>query len=320
MEGAMSVAFVFPGHGPNGAPVLHQLPAHPEVDRTIDEASEILGVDAASLDSGDVFRSAAAAQPALFIAGVATARALMAERTFPAAVAGLSVGSFGAAVACGTLSFADALPLVQVRGAMMDALRIRHGLIAVEGLEEPQVERLAAQVRTSAIPVCVASIEAPRRIVVAGSDAGLEALIAAARDRGARRIVRLLVNMPPHSPLFRPAAEIMEHEMAAVELRPPSVPYVSSRGGRVLHDVAAIRHDLAVNLAWPVRSYGALTALRDLGTNLFVEMAPGHASSILVSESFPAAKVVAIADQGLRQATLLATRENASSAISRAAG
>ena len=55
--------------------------------------------------TAEALHSTAAVQPALLIAGVATARALMAEHVHPAAVAGMSIGAFGAAVACGTLSF-----------------------------------------------------------------------------------------------------------------------------------------------------------------------------------------------------------------------
>ncbi|MGA7502253.1 MAG: acyltransferase domain-containing protein, partial [Isosphaeraceae bacterium] len=108
----MMVAFLFPGQGAQVEGLLHQLPEHPEVTRTIEEASEALGLDIDALDSAEALRSTAVVQQALLIAGVATARALMAEHVQPAAVAGMSIGAFGAAVACGTLSFADALPLV----------------------------------------------------------------------------------------------------------------------------------------------------------------------------------------------------------------
>ena len=83
---------------------------------------------------------------ALLIAGVATARALMAEHVHPAAVAGMSIGAFGAAVACGTLSFADALPLVRLRGEMMQAaFPSGYGLAAIEGLDEAHVEGIVDQ-------------------------------------------------------------------------------------------------------------------------------------------------------------------------------
>ncbi len=184
----MTVAFLFPGQGSQSAGLLHQLPQHSEVTRTIDEASAVLGLDIAALDTAEALKSTAAVQQALLIAGVATARALMAEQVHPAAVAGMSIGAFGAAVACGTLSFADALPLVRLRGELMEsAFPSGYGLAVIEGLDEVRLEGIVEQTRTAELPVYVSNINAPRQIVVAGSDAGLDAVIARARQQGARR-------------------------------------------------------------------------------------------------------------------------------------
>ncbi len=146
----MMVAFLFPGQGAQVEGLLHQLPEHPEVMRTIEEASEALGLDIDALDSAEALRSTAVVQQALLIAGVATARALMAEHVQPAAVAGMSIGAFGAAAACGTLSFADALPLVRLRGEMMQAaFPGGYGLAAIEGLDEAHLEVIVDQVGTA---------------------------------------------------------------------------------------------------------------------------------------------------------------------------
>ena len=40
----MTVAFLFPGQGAQNEGLLHHLPQHPEVTRTIREASDVLGV------------------------------------------------------------------------------------------------------------------------------------------------------------------------------------------------------------------------------------------------------------------------------------
>ena len=156
--------------------------------RTIEEASDVLSVDIAALDNSEALRSTAAVQPVLLIAGVATARALMAEHVHPAAVAGMSIGAFGAAVTCGTLSFDDALRLVRLRGGLMqEALPSGYGLAAIEGLDEVHVEGILQQIRTAEFPVYISNINAPRQIVVAGSDATLDAVTAEVRQRGARR-------------------------------------------------------------------------------------------------------------------------------------
>jgi malonate decarboxylase epsilon subunit len=303
----MTVAFLFPGQGSQSAGLLRQLPQHAEVTRTIQEASAVLGRDVGALDNAEALRSTAAVQETLLIAGVATARALMAEQVHPAAVAGMSVGAFGAAVACGTLSFAEALGLVQVRGELMErAFPTGFGLAAIEGLNEVQVEGIVERTRTENLPVYVSNINAPRQIVVAGSDAALAAVTAQARQQGARRAERLAVSVPSHCPLLQPVADRLEQLMARLPLRPPALTYVSNRGGRALYDAEAIRRDLATNVAHPVRWYDALAVLRELGAKLFLEMTPGHVSTHLVAELFPEVRAVSLADQGLHYATVVA--------------
>ena len=286
------------------------MPAHPEVARTLREASDVLNLDLANLDHAEALNSTAAVQTALLIAGVATARALLAEKVRPAAVAGMSIGAFGAAVACGTLSFADALPLVQLRGELMEAaFPIGYGLAAIEGLDEVRVASIVERTRNADLPVYISNVNAPRQIVVAGSDAALDQVIAQTRQQGARRARRLAVSVPSHCPLLQPVADRLQQAMAKIALRPPSPPYVSNRGGRALYEAEAVRQDLATNVAHPVRWHDALEVVRELGANLFIEMAPGHVSTRLVAELFSEVRTISISDQGLRYATVLAANE-----------
>jgi malonate decarboxylase epsilon subunit len=307
----MTIAFLFPGQGAQSAGLLHHLPQHAEITRTIAEASQVLGLDMGELDNAEALHSTVAAQLELLVAGVATARALTAEHVLPAAVAGMSVGAFGAAVACGTLSFADALALVRLRAELMQAaFPSGYGLTAIAGLDEARMEGLVEQVRTPERPVYISNINAPRQIVVAGSDAALSAVSTLAMQHGARRVDRLAVSVPSHCPLLQPVADRLARAMSLLPLRPPAMPYISNRGGRALRSADAIREDLATNVAHPVRWYDALEVLRELGTTLFLEMVPGHVSTQLVAQLLPGVRAVSIASQGLRYAATVAARES----------
>jgi malonate decarboxylase epsilon subunit len=315
----MTVAFLFPGQGSQSAGLLHRLPEHPEVVRTIREAIDVLGSVLESLDNAESLKSTAAVQLELLIAGVAAARALTFEQIHPMAVAGMSIGSFGAAVICGTLSFADALTLVHLRGELMQAaFPSGFGLAVIEGLDEVQVEGLVERIGSADLPVYVSNINAPRQIVVAGSDPALEAVIVQAHQKGARHAERLAVSVPSHCPLLQPVADRLAQAMTGISLRPPSMPYVSNRGARVLYDAQEILQDLATGIAHPVRWYDALEVLRELGAKIVIEMAPGHVSTHLVAKLLPDVRAVSIADQGLRYATVVAARENSSNATSQA--
>ena len=309
----MTVAFLFPGQGAQSAGLLHQLPHHAEVTRTIAEASAVLGLDMGALDNALAQHSTAAVQLELLVAGVATARALAAEQVLPAAVAGMSVGAFGAAVACGTVSFADALRLVRLRGELMQAAFPNgYGLAALVGLDEGRVESLVERVRNAERPVYVSNINASQQIVVAGSDAALSAVTTLALQVGARRVDRLAVSVPSHCQLLQPVADRLARAMDTLSLRPTTTPYISNRGGRALWDADAIREDLATNVAHPVRWYDALEVLGELGATLLLEMAPGHVSTQLVAQLLPGVRAVSITDRGLRYAAVVSARENRS--------
>jgi malonate decarboxylase epsilon subunit len=223
----------------------------------------------------------------------------------------MSVGAFGAAVACGTLSFADALRLVRLRGELMQAaFPSGYGLAALVGLDESRVQGLVEQVRTAGRPAYVSNINVPRQIVVAGSDAALSAVTTLALQHGASRAERLAVSVPSHCPLLAPVADRLVREMALLPLRPPVAPYVSNRGGRALWDAGAIREDLATNVAHPVRWYDTLEVLRELGATIFLEMVPGHVSTQLVERWLPGVRAVSITERGLRYAVGVAARED----------
>jgi malonate decarboxylase alpha subunit len=49
---------------------------------------------------------------------------------------------------------------------------------------------------------------------------------------------------------------------------------------------------------------------RELGTNLLIEMAPGHVSTNLVAESITGVRAISAADRGLRYAAIVVARES----------
>src|SRR4029077_12411669 len=104
---------LFPGQGAQVPGMLHALPDHAVIARTLDEVSKNVGENVLELDSTEALRSTVSVQLALLASGVAVARALIEEGVKPQAVAGLSAGTFSAAVVAGVLSLADGVRLVK---------------------------------------------------------------------------------------------------------------------------------------------------------------------------------------------------------------
>ena len=305
----MSAAYLFPGQGAQTPGFLHRLPAHPVVKQTSDEAAEALGIDLLALDTAEALLSTKNVQLSVLVAGVAVTRALAYEGMRVDAAAGLSVGAFGAAVACGALGFADALALVKIRGECMEqAYPKDYGMAAIVGLDERQVAAILEQVGGAYPEVYLANINAPTQFVVSGADLALEAAMKLARERGARRTERLAVSTPSHSPLLHAVAERLAVAMRTVEFHTPQVPYVSNRRARVMRDAAGVREDLILNVENVVHWHDSVTVLYELGVRLFVEPPPGRALTRLAQEAFPLARAMAAEAVPIRSIVLAAQR------------
>jgi malonate decarboxylase epsilon subunit len=305
----MSIAFLFPGQGSQFPGMLHTLPDHPVVARTLDEVSDILGRNSRGLDSTEALKSPVSVQLALLASGVAVARCLAEEGVEPGAVAGMSLGAYSAAVACGALNLADGLHLVRQRAEMMEKLYPEgYGLAAIIGLNERQVSNLVQEVHSDQRPVYVANINAPRQIVISGSNEGMNRVLQAALKSGARKAERLDVSTPSHCPLLQPVAEALETSLRTMHVRSPNLVYLRNVTGRATRSAEAISEDLANNIAHGVRWYDMTTVVEELGFRIFLEMPPGHVLTVLANEAFPDAQARAVGENSIRQTVRLVER------------
>jgi malonate decarboxylase epsilon subunit len=290
--------------------MLHCLPKHPIVARALDDAASILNCDIFKLDSGSALGSTAHVQVALLISSVAVGRLLESEGAHPDIVGGLSVGAFGAAVTSGVLSFDAALPIVRLRGELMEsAYPEGYGMAAIIGLSETQVADLVHQVSTRESSLFVAGVNAPRQIVVSGSNAALKAISERAPLAGAKKVLRLQVGVPSHCALLRQRAQRLARAMAGMKFSPPQTLYVDSRNGRELRSAESIREDLATNMAHPVRWHDAAGVMYERGVRLFVELPPGRVLTALVAAAFPDARAIACAETRIDSVCALVRRE-----------
>jgi malonate decarboxylase epsilon subunit len=301
------IAFLFPGQGSQFAGFMHSLGGaspHARIGETIEEASDVLHINVLDLDHADALSSTVAVQIGLLVAGVASVRALRDEGIVADAVAGLSVGAYGAAVACEAIAFDDALRLLQLRAQLMErAYPHGYGMLAVSGLSEREVDAVIVSAHTQA--AYIANLNAPRQIVVAGADADLERVRERALDAGARKAERLAVSVPSHCILLDDAAQELTEAASKIAFRVPSIPYVGNRGARPLRQPDAIRNDLATNLRYPVRWHDSTIVLSELGVKVFVEMPPGRTLTQLADDALPGIAKVAVEQASITSAAAL---------------
>ena len=289
--------------------MLDRLPDHPAVRQTLEEVSAELGYDVRTLDSPGALRSTVPVQLALLTAGVAAARALEAEGVIPEAVAGLSVGAFGAAVHADVLSLADAVQLVKQRAELMEQYSPEgYGLTAIVGLKEDQVLALVREASTRGNPVYLGNVNSADQIVITGSNDGMQKVASAALQAGARKTERLDVAVLSHSPLLQPVADVLTQSLNQIPLNPPHMVYVGNVKARALRKSEDIAWDLANNIAHGVRWHEAMILLQELGCTLLIETPPGHVLTNLAKQSIPDVKTISLADTSLPYAVQQASR------------
>ena len=275
-------AFVFPGQGSQTVGMLDAWAEHAVVRDTLAEASHALGEDLAALiHSGpkEQLDLTTNTQPVMLAAAVACYRAWIAEtgRT-PALVAGHSLGEYSALVAAGSLTLADALPLVRFRAqAMQDAVPVGAGaMAAILGLDADVVRSTCAEVEAAlGQPVSAANFNDPKQTVIAGAKASVDQACEALKGRGAKRALPLAVSAPFHCALMKPAAEKLRERLAAVTIRAPQIPLINNIDVAVQSEPAAIREALYRQAFGPVRWVETVQAMRARGITHLIECGPG---------------------------------------------
>ncbi len=275
-------AFVFPGQGSQSVGMLDAWGDHPEVVRTLAEASAALGEDIGALIKNgpkEQLDLTTNTQPVMLTAGVANYRAWIAETGLvPAAAAGHSLGEYTALVAAGALSLSDALPLVRFRAqAMQEAVPVGTGAMsAILGLDAAVVREVCQQVAAASGEIVEAvNFNDPKQTVIAGSKAGVEKANEALKAAGAKRALPLPVSAPFHSSLMKPAADRLREKLAAVAFQPAAFPVINNIDVAVTDDAQALRDALFRQAFGPVRWVEVVQALKARGLSTVIECGPG---------------------------------------------
>ena len=130
--------------------------------------------------------------------------------------------------------------------------------------------------------VVPANYNSPGQIVIGGDAAAVDRAIALLGEKGVRKVVKLAVSVPSHTPLMREAANRLAETMAGLAWQSPTIPVVQNVDAAVQPDVDAIRDALVRQLYLPVQWTRCVEVLAANGATRIGECGPGKVLTGLV--------------------------------------
>ncbi|MFZ1613509.1 MAG: malonyl CoA-acyl carrier protein transacylase, partial [Holophaga sp.] len=97
--------------------------------------------------------------------------------------------------------------------------------------------------------------------------------------KGGRKMMKLPVSAPFHSPLMEPAQAHMTPVLAALEFKAPVCPLVNNVDAKLVTDPAQLRDGLVRQIPGAVRWEAIIRLLLAEGVTTFLELGPGKVLS-----------------------------------------
>ncbi len=299
----MGLSLVFPGQGSQAVGMGCALADDFEVARDVfAEVDDALGEKLSQLifeGPKEELSLTTNTQPALMATSLAAFRVLEKEAGLSldnvASVAGHSLGEYSALCAIGAISLPDTARLLRLRGeAMQAAVPVGEGaMAAVLGLDMAAIEKACAELAGKGI--CeIANDNAPGQIVVSGSAAAIEAMIASAKNLGAKRALALPVSAPFHCSLMGPAAEKMRAALAQTKINQPQAKLFANITAAPVNSPDEIRDLLVNQVTGRVRWRESIAAMAAEGSDHFVEIGSGKVLAGLIKRIAPEAKTLSV--------------------------
>lgn len=276
----MALALLFAGQGAQRVGMGKSLFAQSAAARELyEEADRVLGWDLKRLSfegpEPDLTQTKVC-QPALYVHGLALLGSLREAGKVPdgepRVALGLSLGEVTAYCAAGVFDFATGLRIVAERGRLMQLAceQTSGGMAAVIGEERANVEELCREFDIEA-----ANFNAPGQIIVSGEKIRVAAAVAAAKDRGMKKVMPLNVAGAYHSRLMEPARVAFADFLAPIPFSAPRCTVFTNTTGQAISEPAAIKAALVRQVVSSVLWEDCMRSAAAAGVTEFWELGPG---------------------------------------------
>jgi len=285
----MRLAILCSGQGGQHAGMFALTSACPVAQELFAQAAALLGHDPRSWVSSAeaaALHANRTAQLLCVLQALCAAAALEDALPRQRCVAGYSVGEVAAWSLAGLFAPRDALELTAARAEAMDAARRgAQGMLFIRGLNRAVIDGLLAKQDAA-----IAIVNPADAFVVAGTQAALQGIAAAAHHQGAVRVVQVGIEVASHSPLMREASVAFRARLAHIcvaAIPAPGIRLFSGIDGALVLNGPATVNKLASQLSQSVQWAACLDACVEAGADAFLELGPGRALAEMAANAYP---------------------------------
>jgi [acyl-carrier-protein] S-malonyltransferase len=202
--------------------------------------------------------------------------------------AGHSLGEIASLAAAGSIPWETALILVKERGRIMAQAAGEHtgGMIAIVGLEEPEIERIRKEASARG-KLWIANRNADVQFVLSGETAAVQEAEQLALAAGARRALILTIPLAAHTPLMEAAAATFRKAVDLLPIKAPSFPILANASGEALRTVVALQEELRLQMLRQVDWAQTMVSMQTMKVRTVVELGPGRVLASLAAKHIP---------------------------------